>query len=79
LVFEVNDMPETKMLDKRRMNEQDPNRMKDEITGSEPGAAGKQADPTDEKRGEVQGNEGSTCSGRDPYVPKNPVKKESEK
>ncbi len=72
-------MPETKMLDKRNMNEQDPNRMKDEITESEHGVAGKQANPTDEKRAEFQGNEGSTCSGRDPYVPKNPVKKESEK
>jgi hypothetical protein len=72
-------MPETKMLDKRNMNEQDPNRMKDEITESEHGMTGKQADLTDEKRGVIQGNEGSTCSGKDPYVPKNPVKKEKEK
>jgi hypothetical protein len=79
LVFEVNDMPETKMLDKRNMSEQDPNRMKDEITESKHGVAGEQADLTEEKRGGIQGNEGSTCSGRDPYVPGNPVKKESKK
>jgi hypothetical protein len=72
-------MPETKMLDKRNLNEQDPNRKKDEITESEHGVAGEQADLTEEKMGGKQGIEGSTCSGRDPYVPKNPVKKESEK
>ena len=72
-------MPETKMLDKRNMNEPDPNRMKDEMTEMEHGMAGKQADLTDEVRREIQGNEGSTCSGRDPFVPKNPAKKEKEK
>ena len=53
--------------------------MKDEMTEMEHGMAGKQADLTDEVRREIQGNEGSTCSGRDPFVPKNPAKKEKEK
>ncbi|HEY3419090.1 MAG TPA: hypothetical protein VGK23_00870 [Methanomassiliicoccales archaeon] len=72
-------MPETKMLDKRKMNEQDPNRMKDEITGSEQGVAGERVGLTEERREGNQENEGSTCSGKDPYVPRNPVKKESKK
>ena len=77
--FEVNDMPETKMLDKKDMNDQDLNRIKDEITGSEKGMSGKQADLSEEERGGAQGNEVSTCSGRDPYRPKHPVGKEDVK
>ena len=72
-------MPETKMLDKRNMNDHDPNKMKDEMTEMEHGMAEKKADLTDEMKGGIQGNEGSTCSGRDPHVPKTPVKKETQK
>jgi hypothetical protein len=79
LVFEVKNMPETKMLDKRNMNENDPNKMKDEITESGQDMAGKEANLAEEKIADIKGDEGSTCSGRDPYVPKNPVRKESEK
>lgn len=72
-------MPETKMLDKRVLNEQDPNRMKDEITESKQRMAGEQADLIEEKREGIQSNEGLTCSGRDPHVPRTPAKKESQK
>jgi hypothetical protein len=54
-------MPETKMLDKKNLKDKDLKGIKDEME--------------DEGR-KIQEKVGSTCSGKDPYVPKNPVKKQ---